>query len=115
MVNPTLRVSVPSSNLSLPPQGHQQSYTLVANRPAGLNHHVFLALVATITPLLVLMNCLNDIRGTFVAVPMQAAFAFAQPSYSGLDYLGIYAKVLWAYAPPGQLAQLVRCQPIDMP
>ncbi|MBD1873431.1 hypothetical protein H6F75_08060 [Nodosilinea sp. FACHB-131] len=97
------------------PKGNDQSCALVSNPPLIANHRVILTAVSAITPLLVLMNCLDQIQGAFVAVPMRPILALAQPVHSGPDYLGIHAKVLWAYAPPGHLAQPLRCQPMVAP
>ncbi|MBD2028433.1 hypothetical protein H6F55_00290 [Phormidium sp. FACHB-322] len=79
------------------------------------NHQVILTALSAITPLLVLMNCLDQIQEAFVAVPMRPNLALAQPAHSGLDYLGIHAKMLWVYAPPGHLVQPLRCQPMVAP
>lgn len=110
MVNPTLRSPRPSLSPPLPPQDDPQSCALVTNRPSSFNHQALLTLLAAITPVMVLVNCLNEIRGAFVAVPIQTTLAIVQPFHSAPDYLGVYAKVLWAYAPPGHLAQPARCQ-----
>ncbi|MBE9160588.1 hypothetical protein IQ265_27760 [Nodosilinea sp. LEGE 06152] len=82
----------------------------------GLSHRLLLTTLAAITPLLVLVNSLDSIRSTtWMVIPLQAAFAIRQPAHSGLDYLGIHARLLWAYAPPGSMAQAGRCIPLTNP
>lgn len=115
MSNPILHSrSTPFDSTQLP-KGNYQSCALVSNPPLMVNHCVILTTLSAITPLLVLMNCLDQIQGAFVAVPMRPILALAQPAHSGPDYLGIHAKVLWTYAPPEHLAQPLRCQPMVAP
>ena len=114
MGNPILHSRATSLDPILP-KGSYQSCALVTGLPLSVNHRVILTALSAITPLLVLMNCLDQIQGAFGAVPMRPNLALAQPAHSGSDYLGIHAKVLWAYAPPGHLAQPLRGQPSVAP
>ena len=95
------------------PEGSYKSDALADSTPLGVNHRVILTALSVVTPLLVLVNCLDQIQAAFVAVPMQFTLAIAQQAHSGHDYLGIHAKLLWAYAPPGHLIQSRCCQPVD--
>jgi hypothetical protein len=113
MDNPTLHSRFNSLSSTQLPEGSYQSDTLADSTPLGINHRVILTALSVVTPLLVLVNCLDQIQAAFVAVPMRSTLAIAQPAHSGRDYLGIHAKLLWAYAPPGHLTQPRRCQPVD--
>lgn len=115
MGNPTLHSPFSPLNSTRLPEGSYQSDALVDSTPLSVNHRVILTALSAITPLLVLMNCLDQIQGAFVAAPMQPTFTMARAAHSGPDYLGIHAKLLWAYAPPGHLAQPMRCQPMVNP
>lgn len=115
MANPTLRPHLTSLSSTQLPSDRSQNGTPAGSTVLSVNHRVILTALSAITPLLVLMNCLDQIQGAFVAVPMRPTFAMAQPAHSGPDYLGIHAKLLWAYAPPGEMAQPVRCIPVAMP
>jgi hypothetical protein len=115
MGNPTVQSPFRPLNSTLLTQDSSQSDAPAGNTPLSFNHRVILTALSIITPLLVLTNCLEKIQGTFVAEPIRPALALAQPPHSGLDYLGIHAKLLWAYAPPGGMAQPVRCIPVAMP
>jgi hypothetical protein len=113
MDNPTLHSRfnlLSSTRLS---EGSYQSDALADSTPLGVNHRVILTALSVVTPLLVLVNCLDQIQAAFVAMPMQSTLATAQLAYSGHDYLSIHTKLLWAYAPPGHLTQPRRCQPVD--
>lgn len=109
MGNPTLHSRSNPFDSTRLPKGSYQSCAPVASSPLSVNHRVILTALSAITPLLVLMNCLDQIQGAFVAVPMRPTLALAQPAHSGPDYLGIHAKLLWAYAPPRHLAQPRHC------
>jgi hypothetical protein len=115
MGNPTLHSRLNPLSSTRLTEGSYQSGALAANTPLSVNHRVMLTALSAVTPLLVLMNCLDQIQGAFVAVPMRPILAIAPPAHSGPDYLGIHAKVLWAYAPPGHFAQPKRCQPTVAP
>ena len=114
MVNPTLHSPLSPLN-STRPEGGDPSYAPAHSTPLSVNHRVILTALSAITPLLVLMNCLDQIQGAFVAVPMRPTFTMARAAHTGLDYLGIHARLLWAYAPPGHLALPRHCQPMVGP
>ncbi|MEA5449597.1 hypothetical protein VB780_13515 [Leptolyngbya sp. CCNP1308] len=115
MGNPTVQSSFSPLDSTLLTQDNHQSDDPVGGMPLSFNHRVILTALSIITPLLVLTNCLDKIQGTFVAEPIRPALALAQPAHSGLDYLGIHAKLLWAYAPPGGMAQPVHCISVAAP
>lgn len=115
MGNPTVQSPFSPLNSTLLTQDSSQGDDPAGSTLLSFNHRVILTALSIITPLLVLINCLDKIQGAFVAMPMQPALALAQPAHSGLDYLGIHAKLLWAYAPPGGMAQPVRCIPVAAP
>ncbi len=115
MVNPTLGAPLPLPSSPLPPPEDTPNPVPQASRAGSFTHPVCLALMATITPLVVLVNCLDRLQGIVVTIPMQTALALVRPSYTSSDYLGVYAKVLWTYGSLGPLAQPSRCQPADLP
>lgn len=115
MGNPTLHSRLNLRRAAPLPEGRYPSSALANSTPLSVNHRVILTVMSAITPLLVLVNCFDQIRGAFVAVPMRPTLAMARPAHSGPDYLGIHAKLLWAYAPPGYLAQPRHCQPMVDP
>ena len=112
MDNPTLHSRFNLLSSTRLPEVSYQSDAL-ASIPLGINHRVILTALAVVTPLLVLVNCLDQSQAAFVAVPMQSTLAITQLAHSGHDYLSIYTKLLRAYAPPGHMTQPRRCQPID--
>ncbi|MBW4482034.1 MAG: hypothetical protein KME14_05790 [Tildeniella torsiva UHER 1998/13D] len=115
MGNPTVQSPFSPLDATLPTQDTYPSDAPAGSTPLSFNHRVILTALSIVTPLLVLTNCLDKIQGTFVAEPIRPVLALAQLAHSGLDYLGIHAKLLWAYAPPGGMAQPVRCIPVTAP
>lgn len=115
MGNPTVQSPFSPLDSTLLTQDTYQSEAPAGSTLLSFNHRVILTALAIVTPLLVLTNCLEKIQGTFVAEPIRPALDLAQPAHSGLDYLGIHAKLLWAYAPPGGMAKPVHCISVAAP
>ncbi|MEO1070341.1 MAG: hypothetical protein AAFW95_14715 [Cyanobacteria bacterium J06638_6] len=107
--------ALPSSVVVLRPgRSHQpldQRFTLIVTIPVGFTHRPSFALLAVITPLLVLVNCLDKIQTAFITTPVQPISAAMQPPVSGLDYLDNHAEVLWTYAQLGHSIEPSLCQP----
>ncbi|MGG6241895.1 hypothetical protein ACQ4N7_25015 [Nodosilinea sp. AN01ver1] len=86
MNNSTLHSLFNLLSLTRLPEGNYQSDALADSTPLGVNHRVILTALSVVTPLLVLVNCLDQIQTAFVAVPMQSTLAIAQSAYPGHDY-----------------------------